>query len=272
MPIPVKHVSEPAPYRSPGPGESRGMARILLTQKDSMRSLELGLLLHRSAHTVNLVASIEEALEAALRSRPDVLVVDASIRAGIDAVEVCMALRRIQPSLQAILIADILTPDLEERARLAQILAVHEKPVRSATMAASIGRALDEQAPAPPWTIGFIEPDPAGRILYANERARALLGLREGSEVGAMLWDLLSYRSMHCVERTREQWMPLGAKSEPSTRFLGLTRSTRSGGRFVLIVEASEKQILAHPAVRVLSSSSAGNPAMPTGRRVTSGA
>lgn len=123
------------------------MAKILIVDDEPSCRDATRVLLSGEGFEVETAADGREALEAAKRFLPDVLLVDWMLRDKMDGLEVARAVRATIPGMRTIVITGYLSPDLEERIEQVPFTRHLTKPVPSGELIAAVRKAADRFSP-----------------------------------------------------------------------------------------------------------------------------
>jgi CheY-like chemotaxis protein len=137
--------------RPPEPERPRAGKRVLIVEDSEDAAESLGLALQMAGHEVALASSGPQGLEAALRLRPDVVLSDIGLGAGMSGYDLARAIRA-SPDLQAVRLVAVTGYGLEEdrrRAHEAGFDAHLVKPFDIDALCRVIERLLGPAGPAP---------------------------------------------------------------------------------------------------------------------------
>jgi CheY-like chemotaxis protein len=85
------------------PGQQIRRPRVLVADDDASLATAMRRLLSQSCDVVSQVADSAAAIEAAVRLRPDVVLLDFSLPGGLDGLEVCRRIRKLAADVSVIL-------------------------------------------------------------------------------------------------------------------------------------------------------------------------
>lgn len=163
------------------------MAKVLIVDDEAVyrRQIELGLL--REGHQTSTASSGREGLDVGARFRPDVILTDWMLKDDIHGLHVVHVLRACFPEMRAILMTGFPSDHLRSEAAGVSSCGFLEKPFTLDRVLAAISSAMTSSGLVEPRRslLAFLEVDAAGRILFANSGAQALLAeTRTGVNAG----------------------------------------------------------------------------------------
>jgi len=230
------------------------MARVLIVDDEEIYREQLQMNLALDGHETRTASSGREAIDVGSRFRPEVLIVDWMLRNHIHGLHVSAVLHAILPEIETILITGFSSRDLQREARQNAVFGFVEKPfeldrirvvVEDAghTARRGSGRCL----------FSMVQVDRAGRVLYANPRARDMFGDTRAGRDAASLSDLFRPQAMPDLHVAEHRWMVVSPPAEPAvTWHLRAQKPTSDGGRLVVLRHASSPQYLHLQLVEML--------------------
>jgi CheY-like chemotaxis protein len=152
------------------------MAKVLVVDDEHRYRELIGRILAADGHQSATASSGREALDVGTRYRPDVLVTDWMLKDDIHGLHVINALHAVLPDLRTIMMTGFPAADLRSGADKAGVHAFLEKPFDAQCVQTAVRDVvrLKDQAPSL-FTLGMIELDSAGSIVFANPAAQALM-------------------------------------------------------------------------------------------------
>lgn len=153
------------------------MIRVLVVDDERDFRDQICLSLQSKGCEVRSVASCAEAIHAAARERPDVLVADWMLRDHLHGLHVSEVLGAVNPGLRTVLMTGYASDDLRANARGHKVAGFLEKPFEPERLVEAVHGAIQDSSPEarhPP--VGVFRTRGDGVILWANRHARELFG------------------------------------------------------------------------------------------------
>ncbi len=152
------------------------MARILIVEDDASFATWVAVALSADGHEVATALKGEDAIRKCIRSQPDLLLVDIMLRDGAGGLRIVEAIEAMGFSPAILVMSGTLSADLDPDSRDLDIAGFLHKPFEPEQLSAAVDAALKrpKQASHARPALGVVELDQAGKVLYANERARQL--------------------------------------------------------------------------------------------------
>jgi DNA-binding NtrC family response regulator len=121
--------------------EGANMARVLIVDDERACRESAELLLSLEGFEVRTAATSQEGIELGNSYAPDVLVVDWMLASPVDGLQVLEALRRIHPTMQAVVITGYLSAELEAQIKALPGTQYLAKPFLSGELVAAVSKA-----------------------------------------------------------------------------------------------------------------------------------
>jgi CheY-like chemotaxis protein len=230
------------------------MSRVLVVDDEPDYCDELYVALSAAGHEVTLAATAREAVDAGVRSRPDVLVADWMLKDDVHGLRVAAALRAVRPDLQTILITGFGSPDLRAEAERCWVFDFIEKPFDVDRIQQAVRDAGHAAAPPPgPSLIAVMEVDAAGAIVYVNERAKALLAATQAGPDATRIGDVLGPEAPAVLNDAGQRWVDVSPRSAaPVAWHIRAKPWPQGDGRLLIVLPADERERKYHSLVKTL--------------------
>lgn len=237
------------------------VAKLLIVDPNRSQTVPLGFALSAADHTVEITGNSLEAIEMGLRLQPDVVLLDWVLEGPYNGIEVAESLRAVFPRLHSILVTAHASRDLRGATKKAGFIGFLEKPLDPARVRVGIEKALTH-APSPsPVSVGLLQYQPSGGVVFANDRARESLRLRGDASVTVA--NIFNYKTQSELAYARGEWVKLTINEEIQPRFLGAVREGMDGVLQLFFLERGQVEMKTHPAIGRLTG--AAGPGASTG-------
>lgn len=223
--------------------------RILVADDEPDYCRYLAAYLKELGHEVDTASSGQAAILAAIEHVPDVVIADWMLKVRTDGLVVCECVRLLNPSAGLILVTDLPSDDLRQRADRARVDKLIEKPFGQEDIESALATLSREEHPAPV-TVPVVVTTSELSVIYANPPCCQLLPALDAVHTKPDLRSILSEGALQLVDITRD-WMSIPAASDSTSSFLVHGRKIDSGYAFVILGDDST-WLRNDPAVRQL--------------------
>ncbi len=230
------------------------MPRVLVVDDEQGYRVGLEQALSQAGHETRTAASAREAIDLGARYRPDVLVADWMLKDRLHGLHVAEALHAVRPELQTVMITGFGSADLRFEADRLPVFEFLEKPFSADRVCEAVRNAAACRRPSQGrLPVGVCEVDAAGRILYANPRARQMFVPTAAGPGPTAMRDLLAADSCERLSTADRQWVQVSPRGLTETLWHVRARAlTDEGDRMVVFLGADEEEHRGHPVVRNL--------------------
>ncbi|MGD8454138.1 MAG: response regulator [Phycisphaerae bacterium] len=230
------------------------MLKVLVVDDEESYRHHISRALQQNGHEVRAAGDGPDAVLQGSQFRPDVLIVDWMLRSRVHGLQVAEVLGTVVPHLQTILVTGFPSADLRGEARRQRVVTFLEKPFDLADLRAAVRETTATESESPPGSpIAILEVDHAGRILFANGRARELLAETPGGADATRFADVLAEDGMTLLPETSERWVtcvPRTPTGEPW--HLRQRRWPTDNAGLLIVVPEAQRYQMRHSVVRML--------------------
>lgn len=229
------------------------MSRVLIVDDEPDYRGQVETILSWDEHETKTAASGREAIDVGARYRPDVLIADWMLRNHVHGLHVSETLRMVRPELRTILITGFASDDLRAEAAAKGVLDFIEKPFDADRIRTAVRAAGQTVNPVRISPIAVVQVDAAGRILFANERARALFAETTAGAAATDLDQLFAGPNRPDLEAAVLWWQVVHPRSERRIAWQLRTQRPRVDDTRLLVMLASDgPQYLQHHLIAML--------------------
>lgn len=209
--------------------------------------------LKSTGHEVRAVSGGREAIDRGARWRPHLLIADWMLRDAMHGLHVTLALRAVNPDLQAILVTGFPSSDLRAAAARTGLAELIEKPFGVERLHGAVAQALSGRPASsmlPP--VAVLEIDDAGRILHANPWALDLLGETLSGTTATRLPELFA-EELPPLGAAFDHWLALRVRAASAVVWHLRVQAARvDGTRLAILRRQEDPQHMTNPVIDML--------------------
>lgn len=226
------------------------MDKILIVDDLKDYCDELASTLSREGFSVQTANTARDAITLGSRFRPSVLLTDWMLQDYIHGLEVAEALNIVCPSMQTILMTGLASNDLKADAHFGEVFAFLEKPfplnnlIELMRKASNTAKDVSGRA-----TIGFIEVNPQGKVLYLNDAAHSMIAKIYPNLIATNLNDIFNDRALEQLELALRQWIDLTPAYDNTATWTVRSSQLINKERHVFILLDEEHKIYSRTSV-----------------------
>ncbi len=199
---------------------------------------------HLTSHgyEVETAANGRGAIDLGVRYRPDVLVTDWMLKNHVHGLHVSDVLQVVKPGMQTVLITGFPSGDLKSDARKKGVFDFIEKPIELEDLGHSVHNAASVDAPAEgKATIGVLEADANGSILFANPVAKELLDESSAGRHAASFADIFSPDYAPDLDAAVDRWITATPSSDDAIVWQLRARKPHDDGSRMVVLRRRDE-------------------------------
>ncbi len=220
------------------------MTSVLVVDDEKGYREMLGEHLTSRGYEVETAATGRGAIDLGVRYRPDVLVTDWMLKDHVHGLHVSDVLQVVNPEMQTVLITGFPSGDLKSDAREKGVFDFIEKPFDPEDLEHSVYNATAANAPAEcKATIGVLEVDANGSIVFANPEAKELLDKTSSGWCAKSFSDIFSPGDAPDLDAAVNHWITAAPSSEDAIIWQLRSQKPQDGKSRMVVLRRRQEEM-----------------------------